>query len=46
MLVILLLLLFLLLQWMGYLLLAMADPPTGKTAQNCMPASVAATKLL
>jgi len=34
------------LQGMGWLLLAMADPPIGGTAENCMLASVAATKLL
>jgi hypothetical protein len=41
-----LLLLLRLLQWMGWLLLAMADPTIGKTAENCMLASVAAAKLL
>jgi len=46
MLVILLLLLLLLLQGTGWLLLAMADPPIGRTGENCMLASVAATKLL
>jgi len=46
MLVILLLSLLLSLQGTGWLLLAMADPPTGRTAENCMLAPVAATKLL
>jgi len=46
MLVMLLLLLLLLLQGMGWLLLAMADPLIGRTAENCILASVAATKLL
>jgi hypothetical protein len=41
-----LLLLLLLLSGMGWLLLAMADPTIGKTAENCMLASVAAAKLL
>jgi len=36
----------LLLQGMGWLLLAMADPPIGRTAENRMLAAVAATKLL
>jgi len=40
------LLLLLLLQGTGWLLLAMADPPIGRTAENRMLASVAATKLL
>jgi len=39
-------LLLLLLQGMGWLLLAMADPPIGRTAECCMLASVAATKVL
>jgi len=46
MLVMSLLLLLLLLQGTGWLLLAMADPPLGRTAENRMLASVAATKLL
>jgi len=46
MLVMLLQLLLLLLQGTGWLLLAMADPPIGRTAENCILASVAATKLL
>src|SRR5258705_11423117 len=45
-LVMLLLLLLLLLQGTGWLLVAMADPPTGKTAENSMLGSVAAMKLL
>jgi len=40
------LLLLLSLQGMGWLLLAMADPPISRTAENRMLASVAATKLL
>jgi len=39
------LLLLLLLQRTGWLLLAMADPPIGRTAKNHMLASVAATTL-
>jgi len=46
MLVMSLLLLLLLLQGMGWLQLAMADKPIGRTAENRMLASVAATKLL
>jgi len=46
MLVMSLLMLLLLLQGMGWLLLAMADPPIGRTAEHCMLDSVAATKLL
>jgi len=46
MVVMLLLLLLLLLQGTGWQLLAMADPPIGRTAENHMLASVAATKLL
>jgi len=46
MLVMLLVLLLLLLQGTGWLLLAMADSPIGRTTANCMLASVAATKLL
>jgi hypothetical protein len=46
MLVILLLLLLLSLQGTGWLLLAMVDPPIGRTAANCTLASVAATTLL
>ena len=41
-----LLFLMLSLQGMGWLLLVMADPPIGRTAENCMLASVAATKLV
>jgi len=43
---ILLLLLLLLLQGSGWLLLAMADPPIGSTAEDYLLASVAATMLL
>jgi len=46
MLVMSLLLLFLLLHGMGWLLLAVADPPIGRTAENRMLPLVAATKLL
>ena len=46
MLVMLLLLQLLLLQGNGWLLLAMADPPIARTAEDCMLAAVAATKLL
>jgi hypothetical protein len=42
----LLLLLLLVLQGTGWLLLAMADPPIGSTAEDYLPASVAATMLL
>jgi len=45
MLAMLLLLQVLSLQWMGWLLLAMADPPLGRTAENGKQASLAATKL-
>jgi len=45
MLVMSLLLLLLLLQGTGWLLLAMEDPPIGRTAENQILASVAATKL-
>jgi hypothetical protein len=45
-LVISLLLLLLLLEGMGWLLLVMADPPIGRTIENYMLASVAATQLL
>jgi len=41
-----LLLLLLSLQGTGWLLLAMGDPPIGRTAENGILASVAATKLL
>jgi hypothetical protein len=41
-----LLLLLLLLQGTGWQQLAMADSPMGRTAQNRMIASIAATKLL
>jgi len=41
-----LLFLMLSLQGMGWLLLVMADPPIGRTAENRMLASVAATKLV
>jgi len=40
------LLLLLLLQGMGWLLLAMADPPIGRTVENRMVAFVAETNLL
>jgi len=46
MLVMSLLLLLLLLQGTGWLLLAMADPPIGRTAEARMVASVAATMML
>jgi len=46
MLVMLLLLLLLSPQGIGWLLLAMADPPIGRTAENRMLPSLAATKLL
>jgi len=46
MIMLLLLLLLLLLQGPGWLLLAMADPRIGRTAENCMLASAAVTKLL
>jgi len=46
MLVVSLLLLLLLLQGTGWLLLAVADTPIGRTAENHMLASVAATNLL
>jgi len=46
MLVVSLLLLLLSLQGMGWLLLVMADPPIDRKAENCMLASVVATKLL
>ena len=46
MIVMMLLLQLLLVEGTGWLLLAMADPPIGRTAENCMLASVAATKLL
>jgi len=46
MLVMSLLLLLLLVQGMGWLLLAIADPPIGKTAGNYMLPSVRATNLL
>jgi len=39
-------LLLLLLQGMGWLLLVMADPPIGRKAENHMLASIAAIKLL
>jgi len=41
-----LLLLLMLLQRTGWLLLSMGDPPIDRTAENCMQASVAATKRL
>jgi len=41
-----LLLQLLLLQGTGWRLLVMADPPIGRTAENQMPGSVAATHLL
>jgi len=46
MLVMSLLLLLLLLQGTSWLLLAMADPPRGRTTENHMLASLAATMLL
>jgi len=41
-----LLFLLVMLKGTGWLLLAMADPPIGRTAENHILASVAATKLL
>jgi len=46
MLVMSLLLLMLSLQGMGWLPLVLVDPPIGRTAENCMLVSVAATMML